>query len=570
MRTRSQTRKAQTRKAQTPRPGAPKFKLAGPNVTIRRGRSRPAPSLGSTSFSPRELGGLPLEYYPEAPVRVSELRRELSARKERAIERRRREAAARKIAARFGRRVRRVLGEVGVPRSLRSRRAWSLREWSEHPASSPPEVERTDLLLFTNARKLFVRELARALQDQVKAAGVDGAGAGAGGAVALGSPNALLLRRAYGVMVTSGGAFRGENKGAAEEAMRQAGPEARRLGARQIGAALDRALAKLDERANMLTSQKGYTLWESRQQRRRSVGASKFTGGQFMTVAAGRRSRRVVGKSLLPYQLPEDLRAWLESIGVRYDPALNPRLRQRVRGLGTRARFVWGYNQGLGASKAQTFVDLLRAGATRQSAVSPRRNWAALHPAVMELRVSRSTDPAPSATKLMTDVLTRLDKQLAGSQRAAATAIFVNFQTRGGAGHASLLVVGLRKAPGGRRRQLLLRILDPHASDSLVTSATRAVLTRVATEAASRAKVVLDERPTLEACTFRPAKKQRAMRVQYGKEGVCGPSSFALLLSALRQLRSPARLWQAQFCDRTYGGLRIQDAVLVMQIIRRL
>jgi hypothetical protein len=519
-----------------------------------RRRRQAAVSLGSASFSSRELGGLPLELYPAAPVSASQLRRDLSARRRRAAEGLKRKAAARTIATKLGRRVRRALGDVVVPESLRSRRAWSLREWSEHPASSPPEVERVDLLLFTRVRQLFVREMVRALKEGVAAAGPATKGEGL-------RPPAGVLRRAYGVEMTGRGGFRGQHRALAEEAVRAAGPRASRLGAAAVGAALDRALAKVDERARMLTARRGYTLWESRQRRRQSAGGAGALGAaEFVTLAAGRRSRRVVGRSLLPYQLPDDLRAWLESLGVRYDPSLNPRLRQRVRGLGTRARFVWGYNQGLGAARAQAFVKLLVAGASRASPVSPRRNWAALHPAVMELRVSRSGDPAPSAARVMADVLRRLARQQQRTGAAAAAAVYVNFQTRAGSGHASLLLVGLR----GKR--LLLRILDPHASDALVTPATRAVLTRIATEAGGQ---LLSE-VTLEACTFRPAAKQRAMRVQYGKEGVCGPSAFALLLSALRQIRSPARLWSDAFCDRTYGGLRIQDAVLVMQIVRRL
>jgi hypothetical protein len=512
-------------------------------------------SAGSAVFEMRELD-LPLAMLPAARVSSGQLRRALSGMRERKARAIRGRAAALTLATKLGRRVRSALGDVVVPPSLRSRRAWSLREWSEHPASSPPEVERVDLLLFSNVRELFVKEMARALRGEVAKE--------AERPTSRASPPRPGLQRAYGVEVTSKGGFRGQHRALAEEAVRAAGPGAARLDPRAIGAALDRALAKVDERAQLLTQRRGYTLWEARQRRRQSAGVAG--GAEFVTLAGGRRSRRVVGRSLLPYHLPEDLRAWLESLGLRYDPALNPRLRQRVRGLGTRPRFVWGYNRGLGAAKAQAFVDKLRAGSRIARA---RRNWAALHPEVMELRVSKSTDPAPSATKVLADAVSRAAKRTDASGHAAA-AIYANFQTRAGSGHASLVLLGLRRGTEkGQPAHLLLRILDPHASDSLVTSATLAVLRRAATEAAARARLPLASL-RIEVCAFKRGPLQRAMRVQYGKEGVCGPSAFALLLSALRQIATPARLWHKAFCDRAYGLLRIQDAVLVMQLIHRL
>lgn len=546
-----------------PAPSRPATKTRNPKTRNPKARSPKTRSPKARSPKTKKAGSAVL---PRARVSAGSLRRALSARRKRAAEALRRRAlsrARRKAAGALVGRLRARVADVVVPASLRSRRDWTLREWSEHRDSSPPEIQRVQMLRFPNLKQAFKREMVAALRGKGAAAsGTPPPPPPAGDAEAKRD-----LRRAYGVEVAANGKLRGKHGPLAQEAVEAAGPEAGRLSPKALGAAVDRALAKVDARVGEL-QRRGYTVWDPKQQRRQSAGAGTLAGGEFVTVAAGRRSRRVVGRSLLPYRLPEDLMAWLQGpLGVRYNPALNPRLRQRVRGLGTRPRFVWGFNRALGLDKARYFVGLLvRAAAAKPGLVSARRNWAALHPAVLDLRVSRPTDPAPSAVQVLADVVARLARDRASATAGgAATAVYANFQTAGGVGHANVLLVGLRRDPAdAKQRQLLLRVLDPFAHDGLFTPATRAVLTDAAARAAPRARV------QLEVCDFQTARQRRAMRVQYGREGVCGPSSFALLMSALRQIRSPHRLWQPRFCERAYGGVRIQDAVLVMQVAHRI
>jgi hypothetical protein len=514
-------------------------------------------------------------------------------------------AAKLRAAVKFGRvklqarklkkRAQELFAELAVAKSLRSSRSWSVRRWSSHEESSPREMEFHDYLEYPDHQATMVNVLAANLGDmhtrQIDMSNADDVAAELEASQSLFTAYHIRVEKDR---VSNGWRLDGISaktiNAVLQEALKTIGLRRDSLTYEMVAVSLGRALREV-EKLRVIDEARGVTFYRRVQQRRLSdvhAGRGGVTADIYRTVAKGRRLRRVVGMGeLRHYRLPDDLVKWLAAKRITYKANLNPRLRQKKKacsGAGKkrvcvsipRARFVWGYNFGLDKAKADKMLGWL-ADKKLISHVDKRRNWHSIWPSVFELKVASAEDVGPrieEAKKFMANVL----KQSHDKKRGYV--VYCAFRTMGGAGHANIMAVQVLKGADGKLSRVVARIMDPHASahHTRFTAATRTALTSIMNHAMhALTKGAPHAGVDIGTCGFTSLLKN-ALRVQYGLEGVCGPSSMALLLSAARELMPSAgdkrsgrkRIDNPQFCRRVYSHVRIQDAVLVMQIVHRL
>lgn len=512
-----------------------------------------------------------------------------------------------KLAARrFKTRARALVAELVLPRSLRSVRPWSLRNWPVHDSSSPPEMELRDYLEYPEMQKLLKQTMVSNLGD-MHTREIDMSNASD---VAAELQDAEPLLRRYEVELVkerSSWRFRAQNSAlfdrVVDDVLKTLSLRRQSVTYDMVAVALVRGLREV-EKVRRADEEKGYTFYR-RQKVRRSIDAESSKtggggGGIMRKVALGRRMHGVVGTGELEnYRLPADLSRWLNTRGITYRPEFNPRLRRKkqycipvvetanakakgkgkTKGKGKakrtprcislpRARFVWGFNFGLDTKAAGEMLKWLTDKA-HISMVDGRRNWHSIWPEVFEFKVSPRTEARDQKLRDAHRMLVNMMRKSLYYKRGYA--VYCAFQTSSGGGHANIMAIQAFSEPSFR---VVARILDPHASSppSRFTESTRAELTSVLWSAL---REVSKGAPTggvdMATCGFQNRWMAKALRVQYGLEGVCGPSSMALLLSAVREMSGRRkRLDHSMFCSRVYSHVRIQDAVLVMQLVYRL
>jgi hypothetical protein len=485
-------------------------------------------------------------------------------------------------------------GVSSLPASLRSSRPWRTVELAEFSKSSPQDVDLPRMLLVHDrAGTEFQREVEAALRRIM-------AGDGDGKAYLMRLAQAERARtvdlQAVGVRIeplpaASGRghlAYRvveenGDRVQAALEAVYGGGKGPLRPSARVLQQAVAEAYRAVWGRLQDLTTGRAETVWRTAERRRSMPGP--LTKRQRILVAEGRRQAGVLGVDpAFPYSMPKDLQRWLSGLGVCYDPSLNPRRRRRLR-KGLRARWAFGYDFSLPKKIAELIVSAMSRSALPPAAraklplavrarlppaVSPSRGWRLLLPEVLvcqgpadvsaEQREAR-VDGAASTLRKMLDLARRRGRPV------AAYAALFGSRT----GHANAAVLELGKEPAqvnGKKKAApaaTLTLIDPHGRSiigahilsELGESLDRALAEEEANE--------LRARPRGKVVAYTPSPvKAKALRVQYGIEGACGPSSLAVLLSALRQLRrgdtSPERILR---------GVRDQDMVLAIQLTHK-
>lgn len=534
---------------------------------------------------------------------VRALRTVVQKKKKKAAEenRARAEAIMRRAARRFKHKAQEVVRGLVVPKSLRSSRPWSPRAWSAHESSSPGEMELHNYLEFSKIQNELGKTVHANLRDMIQG---DIDMSNASDVLAELKEKAELfkmykVRVQRGQGVGSGWELKGLN---AAEVGRILNKALGRLGLTKNSAALTyemvsvslaRGLAEVEKLRQKAVDQNRYTFYVRAEVRRQSGGLG-VGGLANRTVAQGRRMKKVVGVGELePYRLPKDLGKWLEAKGFAYNPQFNPRIRRKKEycsgrvGPGRkrkcirvpRPRFVWGYNFGLDASKAGYVLRWITDNHLI-SHIDPRRKWRFIWKDVLEFKINE----AASSTSLSSSNLTEASKLIDNLLRSSLTnhhgyVVYCAFQTASGGGHANVMAIQVLPGKAKNSLRVVARIMDPHAQSSPAhfTDTTRTKLNLILSQSLqklARSKGVTAEGVDMETCRFSKMMTD-ALRVQYGLEGVCGPSALALLLSAARESKHAKHaatqgICHPNFCSRVYSHVRIQDAVFVMQLIYRL
>jgi hypothetical protein len=487
-----------------------------------------------------------------------------------------------------------------LPASLLSARPWRTADLPEYSRSSPQDVDLPRLLLVRDeAGQAFQREVEAALRRIMGPGGGDGGGA------------AYLLRlepreRARSVELLAAGvriepvpgagpgpsgpgrhaaaaAYRvqeenGDRVQAALEAV-YAGGAGLRPSARVLRQAVAEAYRAVWARLGELTAGRPETVWRTAERRRSLPGP--LTKRQRLLVAEGRREAGVLGVDpAFPYTMPSDLARWLAGLGVRYDPSLNPRRRRRLR-KGLRARWAFGYDFGMPKQVAELIVAAMSRSALPPAAraklplavraripppVSPARGWRLLLPEVLVCQ-GPETASAEAVQGRVAGAAATLRKLIDLARRrgrpvACYAALFG--QRSGHANAAILQMAGERAAT--------LTLIDPHGKSVIGAHILRDL--RQALQAALREEADGEAVPAAVAKVVAyspPVAKAKALRIQYGIEGACGPSSLAVLLSALRRLRKNTGRGEPASVspERILRGVRDQDMVLAIQLTHK-
>lgn len=500
------------------------------------------------------------------------------------------------VARKFKKRARELVKELVLPRSLRSSRPWSLRDtkWSVHESSSTGEMELHNYIEFANVQAV----LKRTIQANLKAMFLRNVDMSNASDIREELQEASPLFKLYKVRVVRkavGGDPPWELRGLnADQAQRVIGKALEGLGRTRkspgltyemVAVSLGRGLGEVEKLRRKAIDEHRYTFYERVDVRRQSGGLG-VGGLANRTIAQGRRVKNMVGVGGLEhYRLPKDLGKWMEAKKIGYNPQFNPRIRRKKRYCSRvggkrkcislpRPRFVWGYNFGLDAAKAGHVVRWI-ADKNLLAHVDPRRQWGFVWNEVLELRVNSSGPSTAGESEARKLVANLVRKSLFAKH---GYAVYCAFQTASGIGHANVMAVQVLPGDARDSLRLVARIMDPHASSppSRFTDATRAKLEEILAGALNdlaRGKGMRAEGVDVQTCDF-GKMMANALRVQYGLEGVCGPSALALLLSTVRELKHAAKAGEGirspKFCSRAYSHVRIQDAVFVMQLIYRL
>lgn len=362
----------------------------------------------------------------------------------------------------------------------------------------------------------------------------------------------------------------GDRVQAALEAVYGDGTSGARPTMRVLRQAVAEAYRALWRRVAEFTTGRPESVWRPAERRRSLPGP--LSKRRTMLVAEGRRGEGVLGVDpRFPYEMPGDLKRWLSGLGVRYDSKLNPRRRRRVAG-GVRARWAFGYDFGLPKAIAALILTAMsRAGMgpkTRTALppaerkrlpppVAPTRGWDLLLPELLVCQGPADVGAEAREERIATaaGTLRKLVRLAARKQRPVACYAAL-FGHRSNHGNAAVLELS-----GG---SAVLHLIDPHGKSVVgahIVRALQAALRRaLGDESAEYAAKVKPYQPS-------SAAKARLLRIQYGIEGACGPSSLAVLLSALRSLRSGRRRPNPEAILR---GVRDQDMVLAIQLTQKI
>jgi len=474
-----------------------------------------------------------------------------------------------------------------LPASLRSLRAWATTEQSVHSRSSPQDIDLPRLMMTRD-------EIGRAFQAEVEAALRRILGRGEAGHGA-----AYLLRlspaeRARSVELLAAGvrivpepdagtrkhqAYRvvednGDRVQAALEAVYGDGTSGVRPTMRVLRQAVAEAYRAVWRQIDQYTAGRAESVWRTTERRRSLPGP--LSKRQKMLVAEGRRKEGVLGVDpRFPYEMPADLKRWLARLGVRYDPELNPRRRRRV-ARGMRARWAFGYDFGLPKQIAALILESMnRAGmgpkaraalppgerARLPPAVSPKRGWDLLLPELLVCQgpANVGAEEREERVQAATTVLRKLVRLAARKQRPVACYAAL-FGHRTNHGNAAILDM----ADGAA----VLHLIDPHAKSVVGAHILRDLHAALQRAVDAEADILVRPVVSVKVQPYKPssAAKARALRIQYSIEGACGPSSLAVLLSALRSMRSGRRRPHPEAILR---GVRDQDMVLAIQLTQK-
>jgi hypothetical protein len=298
---------------------------------------------------------------------------------------------------------------------------------------------------------------------------------------------------------------------------------------------------------------------------------------------------RIVGAPGDRFRLRRDVvRFFAHALGGfrNYRWALNPRRRRRVRG--RPPRWVMHANHGLLATANYRIVRAMAGWAGRMDA---SRNWAALFPRPVTVQVQWEqsqeerrmraavwalvrrvigpgvaaffavSTPAELRRRFYTPISTTRGRSGRSSQQPLPAAPLVgSFSDEG---HLGVFVAHLQHNAGGDS-VLRVDVLDPHARNSfdprlgpMLRRALREALARMGVpEKFVRAQVRMVSVPV-------------ALQLQYGREGSCGPSSLALMLSALREVGKvgpAAHKLPADLPHRIFRGVTDEDVVIAAQL----
>jgi hypothetical protein len=331
-----------------------------------------------------------------------------------------------------------------------------------------------------------------------------------------------------------------------------------------------------------------------RPQARRKSRSPKH-GGQVRELAwAGASREPVVGAPGDRFRLRRDMVRFLGFVlgGFgRYDWRMNPRRRALVvRAGGSRGRVKrWVMHSNLGV-KPRALYAWLRAMYGWRERMDTSRNWAALYP--RPIAVGHAT-----LASSMRDLLRR---HVFGIPRASTIGPFPGvvsrtqprrptvsgfrvaglFGAESGAGsHAGVFLLVLRRAT--RAWVLQVALLDPLGAMTFgagVEAEVRAGLERAAADVLGAPEPSWRERSEpakgdgpggsggTVAVQVARVPVPRALGVQYANEGACGPSSLALLLSVLREMRRPELVTPTQIAVAGFRGVRDEDVMLAAQL----
>jgi hypothetical protein len=293
----------------------------------------------------------------------------------------------------------------------------------------------------------------------------------------------------------------------------------------------------------------------------------------------------VVGGPGDRFRLTRDMRRFLhEALGglARYRWAMNPRRRRRV--AGRPPRWVMSVNFGVRFEELYRWLRLMYG---LHTTMAPARNWSHLYPRPLGMYDEKGA-VGKQLRSSVRDLLLRYlleDRRTFGSTRSRYMGLSRTDPTRptppvlrdrksfgtphaaglvtGGDPHQRDLHTGLFMAavtpiaaaggPGGglARRKLVVAVLDPHGVPSFTAHEIRTL--RRAFSAGLR-DLGMDGAIELEVG---PVDVGAALALQHSFEGSCSPSSVALLMSVLREMRANgARSELATWRSRSGSGSR--------------
>lgn len=292
-------------------------------------------------------------------------------------------------------------------------------------------------------------------------------------------------------------------------------------------------------------------------------------------VAYGEGAEEIVGQPGDGFALRPDMRRFLRHVlgGSlrRYNWRMNPRRRKRRRrGEGGRLK-RWVMHSNDGVSPAALYA-WLREMYLWSGRMDRRRNWAALYP--RPLQAYRGIEGGSKA--LPATLRDLLRRHVFGLNQHSSIGPFPGVRSRteprrqprsgtrvagifGDGRHAGVFLLFVRRASLGLVLQVALldplgAVHFPRALESAVQTELRRAASDVGVALAGPAQVAF-------------FAVGRDLAVQYASEGACGPSSIALLLSALRQLRTlPASASPSDAARAAFAKVADEDVVLAAQL----
>jgi hypothetical protein len=280
---------------------------------------------------------------------------------------------------------------------------------------------------------------------------------------------------------------------------------------------------------------------------------------RYLAAGEGGRAEAIVGAPGDRFRLSRDMRLFLaDALGgmQRYRWAMNPRRRRRVRG--RPPRWIMNVNFGVRHEELYRWLRLMYG---RHKSMSAARNWSHLYARPLDVydptgppgrNLKRSVrdllrrflldamrSDASTRSRYMSLSRTEPERPTAPQQRTwlSVTPHAAGMLTGGDADgelHAGVFLAAVTPDTAGEagRERLTVAVMDPQGAPSFSQRDLRTL--RAAFREALRAAGLAD-RITLEVGVLDLGK---ALAVQQSYEGSCSPSSVALLMSLLRELRT--------------------------------
>jgi hypothetical protein len=302
-------------------------------------------------------------------------------------------------------------------------------------------------------------------------------------------------------------------------------------------------------------------------------------------------AKLIVGGPGDRFKFAPDMRRFLDvALGgfERYRWQMNPRRRRRVKGRPQK----WMLHVNFGASQIEVYR-WLRLMYGSHGDMQASRNWSHIFPRPLGIGPTANQEnvlDGPLRDLLRRYLLTAASSQASTRSRfmsmsrtapkrpsppaMRSRSVALDFPHAAGVViggdkkaevHAGMFVAWVETLPD-TNLALTFVLMDPHAMltfDRADLKRLKGALRR-AMKRVGMGGVVL---------RFNAVNADPSLRVQYQHEGSCSPSSVALVLSALRRLRTlaldagrPATVDVARFAVDTFNGVREEDMVLVAQL----